>query len=232
VDTVAEIAELERQAEALARQRSSAGGDLIHRGYHQRAVEDAEESELRWRVAELVAAVLDTGMTQRDLAAKLGRSQSHVSFMLRAWTDYLGNDDRPLFAVAYAAAKQRVPEPTPGNGMPATGTPTEREVRQPPVPNSQNSERHQQHPPVIYNHAAVKEANAIVPTRRRLALNKVIRASGFDGYGWDLRQGDRQFTLSLTVLATTDPEEVERFLASDVCAQLVKLAQAAREGQQ
>jgi hypothetical protein len=212
VDTVAEIAELERQAEVLARQRSSAGGDLIHRGYHQRAVEDAEESGLRWRAAEMVAAVLDTGMTQRDLAAKLGKSQTHVSFMLRAWNDYLGNDDRPLFAVAYAEAKQ------------AAVAADDRYRTNPQTP-EQAEERMRHFHPVL----AEELAEEGLPTRRRLAVNKAIRAAGFEG-GWDLRGvPDEGFSLRLFVMGTTSPDAVERFLASDVCAQLLKLAQAARD---
>jgi hypothetical protein len=70
-----------------------------------------------------------------------------------------------------------------------------------------------------------------VPTRRRLAVSKAIRAAGFEG-GWDLRGvPDREFTLKLTVLETTDPEVVEAFLASEAAAMLLKLAEAARDGE-
>lgn len=80
---IAEIIDHERQADQLA------------------AAADAH----RWEAARLIAAELAGGKTQRQLAAQIGKSQAHVSFMARAWRDYHGNQDRPAFAEVYQALK-------------------------------------------------------------------------------------------------------------------------------
>lgn len=80
---IAEIIDHERQADQLA------------------AAADAH----RWEAARLIATELASGKTQRQLAAQIGKSQAHVSFMARAWRDYHGNQDRPAFTEVYQALK-------------------------------------------------------------------------------------------------------------------------------
>ncbi|MFR9803662.1 hypothetical protein ACL02T_15335 [Pseudonocardia sp. RS010] len=70
----------------------------------------------RWATAEAIHLELtEGGKTVRGLAAEIGRSDTHVTFMAKAWRAYLGKqpDDRPPFNQAYQAAKQGKPKPDP-----------------------------------------------------------------------------------------------------------------------
>lgn len=63
--------------------------------------------ECRWRAAELIAAELATGKTQRQLAEEIGKTHQHAGYMNRVWTRFgnLGCQDRPPFNEAYRQAK-------------------------------------------------------------------------------------------------------------------------------
>lgn len=112
---VAEIIDHERQADQLA------------------AASDAH----RWEAARLIAEELDGGKSQRQLAADIGKSQTHVSFMARAWRDYQGNQLRPPFAEAYQALKAK-PVPAaieaPTSAIVETPAPDESQEPQPLTP--------------------------------------------------------------------------------------------------
>jgi hypothetical protein len=68
---------------------------------------EARADEFRWRAAELIAAELAAGKTQRQLAAEIGKARAHVRHMDRLWERFghLGAQDRPPFAEAYRQAK-------------------------------------------------------------------------------------------------------------------------------
>jgi hypothetical protein len=75
-----------------------------------------QEDYFRWRAAELIAAELDAGKSQRALAGEIGRSQSLVSFMAAVWRrfgvitpEYTGNQ-RPYFQDAYRHVQKGRPE--------------------------------------------------------------------------------------------------------------------------
>jgi hypothetical protein len=63
----------------------------------------------RWETARLIAAELDDGKTQRQLAAEIGKSQKHVDYMARTWrlSENLGSQDRPTFNDAYHSSEVR-----------------------------------------------------------------------------------------------------------------------------
>ncbi len=67
----------------------------------------AEAEALRWQAAELIAAELADGKTQRQLAADIGKSHPHVSYMASVWRRFgnLGYQERPSFNQAYQQAK-------------------------------------------------------------------------------------------------------------------------------
>src|SRR5262245_18111411 len=51
----------------------------------------AEADALRWQAAELIAAELADGKTQRQLAEEIGKSQPHVCYMAAVWQRSLDN---------------------------------------------------------------------------------------------------------------------------------------------
>lgn len=68
---------------------------------------DQEADGHRWEAASLIAQELANGKSQRELAAEIGKSQTHVSLMAKVWHewgDYQGNQ-RPRFSRAYLDAK-------------------------------------------------------------------------------------------------------------------------------
>lgn len=78
-------------------------------------VDNANESEKRWRQAELVVGLLDDGMTQQAVADAWRRpdgttvDQSHVSRVLKTWNTFydLSHNDRPRWNEAYNSDEVR-----------------------------------------------------------------------------------------------------------------------------
>lgn len=75
----------------------------------------ASADALRWEAAELIAAELESGKTQRQLAEEIGKHHTHVGFMSRVWDKfgYLGIQGRPGFNGAYQQVKRPNPEVSP-----------------------------------------------------------------------------------------------------------------------
>lgn len=69
---------------------------------------EAIADEFRWKAAELIAAELTAGKTQRQLGEEIGKTQQHVSRMNRVWRKFhtLGCEERPAFNEAYQQAKR------------------------------------------------------------------------------------------------------------------------------
>jgi hypothetical protein len=63
----------------------------------------AESDALRWHAAELIAAELADGKSQRQLAREIGKSQAHVSKCAKLWTLYGGDslENRPAWHDVY-----------------------------------------------------------------------------------------------------------------------------------
>jgi hypothetical protein len=64
--------------------------------------------EYRWKAAELIADELAAGMSQRQLAAEIGKGRAHVCYMNRVWLLFGRSvtEQRPPFAQAYAEAQK------------------------------------------------------------------------------------------------------------------------------
>ncbi|MFR9803191.1 hypothetical protein ACL02T_12935 [Pseudonocardia sp. RS010] len=76
----------------------------------------ADYESNRWATAEAYHRALSNGMTQRQLAARIGKSHVHVGAMDRAHRYMLGNPDyQGRFADLYArfTGKQGNPKPDP-----------------------------------------------------------------------------------------------------------------------
>lgn len=77
----------------------------------------AEAEDLRWDAARLITEELATGKLQREVAAEIGKSQSHVSFMAqvhRLRPDYPGNKTAPRAFGSYYEEVQRQQADTAG----------------------------------------------------------------------------------------------------------------------
>lgn len=61
----------------------------------------------RWRAAQLVAEELDAGTQGKDLARRIGKSPTHVTFMGNMWQIYHGKSARPPFWETYHSAEVR-----------------------------------------------------------------------------------------------------------------------------
>jgi hypothetical protein len=64
--------------------------------------------EFRWKAAELIAAELEDGKAQQQLADEIGKSRAHVRLMAITWTrnGHLGARERSSFNEAYQQAKK------------------------------------------------------------------------------------------------------------------------------
>ena len=89
----------------------------------------AESDALRWEAARLISELLDGGMTQRQVAAEIGKSQSHVKIMNRV-AEYHGTQDGSSFDSLYQAAKSH---PAPVDDAPARGRRHEPAPTDPPT---------------------------------------------------------------------------------------------------
>ncbi len=69
---------------------------------------EAIADDFRWKAAELIAAELAAGKTQRQLAAEIGKDHRHIGRMNRVWQRFgdLGPQERPAFNEAYQQAKR------------------------------------------------------------------------------------------------------------------------------
>lgn len=55
--------------------------------YHENAAEmpEGQASYHKWWAAKLIAEVVDSGTSQRELGQQLGKSNTHVRYMYRSW---------------------------------------------------------------------------------------------------------------------------------------------------